>query len=257
MSFFQLIRIELRKMKRTKIFLLLIFPLVLVWIPAIVNVDGNISMQMEGISPKHNFLVQSFMGYSWFLYPASMIICTVMMIQIERKNHGMLRMLSLPLDIRRLCLVKFFVLQILSIAQIAMMTVLYYTAVLIVAQLKGYNFCLPVPIVLSISVRMYASSIAMSAVYWMMAVLITTPIFYVSAALITVVPSVFAINTEYWYCYPFCYPFRIMSHELARYAANITMDEIRLVPMVVASILFTGICIGRSITMYGKKGVRL
>ena len=46
---------------------------------------------MEGITPEHNFLIQSFMGFAWFIYPACMIVCTVLLQQLERGHKGIFK----------------------------------------------------------------------------------------------------------------------------------------------------------------------
>lgn len=40
MNFFSLIQIELQKIKRSKILLLLVIPVFMMWIPSILNADG-------------------------------------------------------------------------------------------------------------------------------------------------------------------------------------------------------------------------
>ena len=53
-------------------------------------------MQAEGISPENNFFIQGFMAMSWFMFPASMVVGTVLLNQTERMNKGILKMLALP-----------------------------------------------------------------------------------------------------------------------------------------------------------------
>ena len=57
------------------------------------------------------------MGYAWFMFPASIVISTVMLVQTERKNKGILKMLALPVSAARLCLVKFSILLLLAAVQ--------------------------------------------------------------------------------------------------------------------------------------------
>lgn len=62
MSFFTLIRVEFTKIKRSKIFLILLTAVVILWIPSVLNADMNFTMQAEGILPEHNFFIQGFLG---------------------------------------------------------------------------------------------------------------------------------------------------------------------------------------------------
>ena len=96
MNFFSLVRIEFLKIKRTGILWILFAAAIILWIPSILHSDLNFTMQAEGISPEHNFFIQGFLAMSWFLFPASMVVSTVLLNQTERANKGILKMLSLP-----------------------------------------------------------------------------------------------------------------------------------------------------------------
>lgn len=107
MNFFSLIQIELQKIKRSKILLLLVIPVFMMWIPSILNADGIFDTQGIPITPESNFFVQGFMGMVWFMIPATLILCTVLLRQNEHTNHGILKMLALPISGPALCLAKF------------------------------------------------------------------------------------------------------------------------------------------------------
>lgn len=81
MNILSLTTMEFYKIKRSKILLLLTVPLIILWLPNVINAHMSAEPVMEGISPANNFLIQSFMGYVWFILPASIIVCTVMMQQ--------------------------------------------------------------------------------------------------------------------------------------------------------------------------------
>ena len=51
MKFFSYISIELKKIRRSHILWILLIPIVILWIPSIVNSGMNFEMQAEGISP--------------------------------------------------------------------------------------------------------------------------------------------------------------------------------------------------------------
>lgn len=78
----------------------------------------------------------------WFMIPASLVICTVLLSQTERSNHGMVKMLSLPVNIPKLCLAKFSILLILSFVQMIMTFTAYYLSAFAVTQIYDYNFIL-------------------------------------------------------------------------------------------------------------------
>lgn len=57
MSFLSLVGVEFKKIKRSKILLILLVATVILWIPSILNVHMNFDMQAEGISPDQRLLV--------------------------------------------------------------------------------------------------------------------------------------------------------------------------------------------------------
>lgn len=73
-----LVGVEFKKIKRSKILLIFLVAAVILWIPSILNAHMNFDMQAEGISPENNFFIQGFMGMSWFMFPASMVVGTVL-----------------------------------------------------------------------------------------------------------------------------------------------------------------------------------
>ena len=126
MNFLTLVSVEWRKIRRSRILLILGIAVVMLWIPSVLNAHLNFEMQAEGISPEHNFLIQGLLGMAWFMFPASMVVGTVLLAQTERGGHGILRMLALPVSTGMLCMAKYIVLLILAAIQMAMMTGMYY-----------------------------------------------------------------------------------------------------------------------------------
>ena len=88
MSFPSLIGVEFKKIKRSKILWILLAAAIILWLPSIFNVHLNFGMQAEGISPENNFFIQGFLGMSWFMFPAGMVVGTVLLSQTERMDRG-------------------------------------------------------------------------------------------------------------------------------------------------------------------------
>lgn len=170
----------------------------------------NFSMQAEGISPENNFFIQGFMGMAWFMFPASMVVGTVLLSQTERTNKGILKMLALPVSTVKLCLAKFVVLLALAASQILMMIGMYYMSAAIVTGTQDYNFILSPLFVLKEAGFIAVSTIPMLAFFWLLAVCIQTPIFSIGIGLASIVPSVLIINTKAWFAYPMSYPFLLL-----------------------------------------------
>ena len=197
MSFISLLGVELKKIRRSGIFIILFAAAVFMWLPAIFHGDVNFKTQAEiGITPEHNFLIQGFMGLAWFMFPACMVVCTVLICQTERGNHGILKMLALPLNTGKLCLAKFAVLLALGMCFLLFSTVIYFV------------------------------SAAMMAFFWLLSVCIRTPIFAMGAGFASIVPSVLMINTKFWFAYPMAYPFFAVTNEYAKLAERMAPNSI-------------------------------
>lgn len=253
MSFLSLTGVELKKIRRSGILWILVIPVFLIWLTSVINADINFTMGNEGISPENNFFIQSFMGYAWFMYPASIVISTVMLIQTERRNRGILKMLALPVSAARLCLAKFCVLLLLAAAQMLFMTLAYFPSAAIASHTQGYDFMLPVIDILREAGTIYISSIPMAAFFWLLAVCIRTPIFSIGVGMASIVPSVLLINTKIWFAYPMCYPFLMTASRMHELASNMGTFAFELIPFIPAAVgitvvsLFTAcICFGQA-----------
>lgn len=66
MSFLSLVGVELKKIRRSKIFLILLIPVIMMWIPSIINADMNFDLRGIQITPENNFFIQGFMGMVWY-----------------------------------------------------------------------------------------------------------------------------------------------------------------------------------------------
>lgn len=252
MSFLSLISVEFKKIKRSKIILILLAAAIILWLPSIINADLNFKMQAQGISPEHNFLIQGFLGMAWFMYPASMVVGTVLLSQTERGNRGILKMLALPINTAKLCIAKFVVLLALAAIQILMTVGMYFISAAIVTQTQNYDFMLSPIFVLKQAGSIYLASIPMITFFWMLSVCIQTPIFAIGTGLASIVPSVLMINTKFWFAYPMCYPFYVITTEYGNLASNNATDKVNLIPWLPVAVIFAIICFGISCIRFGK-----
>ena len=250
MSFFTLIGVEFSKIRRSKI--LFIMAAVLLWIPSVLNAKMNFGMQAEGISPENNFFIQGFLGMAWFMFPAGMVVATVLLSQTERTNKGILKMLSLPISTAKLCIAKFVVLTALAAAQILMMTGMYYVSAAISSGTQDYHFILPPLFVLKEISLIFLSAIPMIAVFWMFSVCIQTPVFSIGIGLASIVPSVLIISTKVWFAYPMSYPFFMITAEYGKLAANLDTAQVELMPWLPVAALITILCLGISCLRFGQ-----
>lgn len=239
MSFLSLTGVEFQKLKRSKILLILLAALLILWVPSIINADMNFGMQSEGIKPEYNFFIQGFMAMAWFMFPASMIVGTVLISQTERSNKGILKMLALPINTAKLCLAKFVVLLILAAVQIIMSVGIYYVSAAISSSTQNYNLMLSPLFVGKEAFLVWLVSIPMIAVFWMLSVCIQTPVFSIGIGLASVVPSVLMINTNIWYVDPMCYQFFFITGEYGKIASNLTTAQVEYLPWIPVAVIIT------------------
>lgn len=252
MSFLSLLGVEFKKIRRSKIMLILSVAVIALWLPSIFNADMNFQMQAEGISPEYNFLVQGFLAMAWFIFPASMVVSTVLLNQTERSNKGILKMLALPISTKKLCLAKFTVLLTLAAIQVLMSVGMYYLSAAIVTGTQNYNFILSLLFVTKEAGLLLLFSIPMLAFFWLLSVCIQTPIFSVGIGLASIVPSVLMINTKIWFAYPMAYPFFVITAEYGKLAANLNTAQVDLVPWLPVAACITIICLLISCFCFGK-----
>lgn len=252
MSFLSLLGVEFKKIRRSKILLILSVAVIALWLPSIFNAHMNFQMQAEGIAPEYNFLIQGFLAMSWFMFPASMVVSTVLLNQTERSNKGILKMLALPISTAKLCIAKFVVLLSLAAVQVLMSVGMYYLSAAIVTGTQNYHFLLSPLFVFKEAGLMLVSSIPMLAVFWLLSVCIQTPIFSVGIGLASIVPSVLMINTKIWFAYPMAYPFFAITATYGKLATHFDTAQIELVPWLPAAACITVICLLIACSCFGK-----
>ena len=251
MNFSSLIGVELTKIRRSKIFLILLAPVLMMWLPSVINSDMIFDVRGVPITPENNFFIQGFMGMVWFMIPASLVICTVLLNQTERTNKGILKMLSLPISTVKMCLAKFTVLIMLAAVQMVMAIGAYYVSAAIVTGMQDYNFVLDPLYVCKNVLCIYIATIPMAAVYWAISALIKTPIFSVGIGLASIVPSVLMINTKIWFAYPMSYPFYLLMIEYGKAADGIYETQIAWLPWLPVAIGITILALAVSCIRYG------
>ncbi len=252
MNYLSLVMIEFKKIKSSKVLYIFLIATVILWIPSISNVHLNFTMENQGISPENNFFIQGFMGMSWFMFPASMVVGTVLVTQTERANKGILKMLTLPIGRAKLCLAKFIVLLTLGAIKIFMAACAYYMSAALCSATQNYNFILPPFFVAKEIILLFLSSIPMIAFFWALSVCIQVPLFSVGIGFASIVPSVFIINTKVWFAYPMSYPFFLITSEYGKLAKNLNTSQAEPIPFIPTAIFITVLCIAISCLCFGQ-----
>ena len=252
MSLIRLLLVEFQKIRRSHILWILAAAVVILWLPSIIHANLNFKMQAEGISPEQNFFIQGFLGFCWFLFPSCMVVVTVMLNQTERNNRGILKMLSLPVSTKKLCLAKFFVMLFLAALQTVLAVGMYLLSVAVVTRTQEYPFLLQQTFIWKEAGLIFLTAIPMLAFFWMLAVCIRTPVFAIGAGLASVIPSVLVINTKAWFLDPMAYPFYILTSEYGRLAANLPDLSVQLIPWLPVGALLTVCCLWIACLCFGQ-----
>ncbi|HBA97557.1 MAG TPA: ABC transporter permease [Lachnospiraceae bacterium] len=252
MNFLSLVCVEFKKIRRSKIILIMFIAAVILWIPSIVNARLNFKMDDVGISPENNYMIQGFLGMAWFMFPASMIVGIVLLNQTERGNRGIIKMLSLPVSTVKLCLAKFTVLLSLAAFQVLILTIMYYASAAITSRIQDYNFILPPLFVFKEAGLFFLAAIPMIAVFWLLSVFIQTPVFSIGTGFASIVPSVLMINTKIWFAYPMSYPLFIITYEYGKLADNMEASQPKLIPWIPVAAGITFVCIIISCLCFGQ-----
>lgn len=246
MNFFDAILVERKKIHRSKILLILFLAAIILWVPSTFNMEMNLELQSGAPSPENNFFIQAFLLFAWFLFPAGMVVATVMLRQLEQGNNGISKMLSLPVHPAMLSLAKFTILVFLAALFIPIAVGVYYLAAVFGTVVHDYNFMLSPLFVMKVAVFFFLSAIPILAVFWMLSVCIQSPIFSAGLGLASVVPSVLMINTKAWFIYPMCYPFYVIT---MKYLSN---SQVSLFPWIPVAAGITIICLAVSCIFFGK-----
>ena len=105
MNFFDLLKIEFKKVKRSKIVPLIFIAPLLVVISGVANLSRYFSP--EYTNAWSAMFIQSALVYAYYLLPFSMIVVCVMIAGRETQHNGILKMLALPVSRYALSLAKF------------------------------------------------------------------------------------------------------------------------------------------------------
>lgn len=253
MKFLSVLGAEFKKIRRSKILIILIASALVLWLPSVLNAEINFKAQTEfGITPENNFFIQGFMAFAWFIFPAAMVVSTVLLSQTERSNNGILKMLALPINPALLSIAKFVVLLCLSAAHILINVCVYYISALAASSAQDYSFTVPLATAAKLSGLVFLTSVPMIAFFWMISVCVKTPIFSIGIGLAAIVPSVLMINTKVWYLYPIDYPYYIIVNQYGKMAENIGNTSVDFVPWIPIAVVFFLVCFAVSCIRFGK-----
>ena len=142
MSFLELFKIELVKVKRSKI-------VPLIFIAPLLVIASGIASLSRYFTPDYTnawaaMFIQSALVYAYYLLPFSMIVVCVMIAGRETGNNGILKMLALPVSRGALSLAKFCVLVFYLFMEMVVFFGVFIIMGFVATQTMGISENLPV-----------------------------------------------------------------------------------------------------------------
>lgn len=254
MKFFDLLGIEFRKVKRSKI-----VPLIFA-APLLVVVSGVAALSRY-FTPEYTnawsaMFIQSALTYAYYLLPFSMIVVCVMIVGRETQNNGIPKMLVLSVSRQALSLAKFFVLIFYLLMEMIVFLAVFAAAGLVAATTAGITETLPVLYLLKWCMGLFLTMLPCMAAMWAITVLFEKTLLSVGLNLLLVIPGILVANTPLWIVYPYCYSGCLVSCSLHDFTAETSDDAFALMPFLPCAIIVFVILMVLSVTQFGKKACK-
>ena len=254
MNFLGLLRIELMKVKRSKIVPLIFIAPLLVVTSGIANLSSYFTP--EYTNAWSAMFIQSALVYAYYLLPFSMIVVCVMIAGRETQNNGILKMLALPVSRYALSLVKFVVLMFCLFLEMAVFLIVFVTAGIIAVRAAGITEAMPVFSLAKWCIRLFLTMLPCIAVMWAITVLFEKTLLSVGLNLLLVIPGVLIANTPLWIIYPYCYSGYLVSCSLHDFTAEGSGAAFSLFPFLPCAAAVFLLTLLLAVRKFGKKEMR-
>lgn len=254
MKFRELVKMEFRKRKRSKIMPLLLFPPLLVVISGVASLSRYFTPEYTHVWPA--MFIQSALVYAYYLLPLCMVVVCAMLAGQESVNHGMIKMLALPISRYKLSIAKFFVLIFYLLIELAVFLAVFLIAGMFATKTMGVTETLPVLYLLKWCLGLFVTMLPCAAVMWSLAVLFEKPFLSVGVNLLLVIPGVLVANTPLWIVYPYCYSGYLVSCSLHEFTSEGSVVPFSWFPFLLcAAMIFLGF-LALSVFQFGKKEMK-
>lgn len=254
MSFLEILKIELLKVKRSKIVPLIFIAPLLVVVSGIANLSSYFTPEYTNAWPA--MFIQSALVYAYYLLPFSMIVVCVMIAGRETGNNGIVKMLALPVSRCALSLAKFCVLVFYLLMEIAVFLAVFVIAGLIATGMMGITEVLPVMELLKWCAGLFLTMLPGLAMMWAITVLFGKTLLSAGVNLLLVIPGILAANTPLWVVYPYCYSGYLVSCSLHNFTAEASDAAFSLFPFLPCAALVFGLALMLAVVRFGKKEMR-
>ena len=254
MNLIDLVRIELKKGKRS-------FILPLIFVAPLLVISSGIASLSTYFTPEYTdawaaMFIQSALVYAYYLLPFSMIVVCVMIASREKQNNGILKMLVLPVDRKKISLAKFLVLVTYLLLEIVVFFLVFIIAGTIATRTTQVTEVLPIGYILKWCVQLFVTMLPALAAMWAITCSFERPAFSVGLNLFLVIPGVLIANTPFWVIYPYCYSGYMVSCALHDFTVDGNAITMEWNPFVPCAIMVFGSLLLLSLVKFGKKEMR-
>ncbi len=254
MSFFELLKIEFMKVKRSKIVPLIFVAPLLVVTSGVANLSRYFTPEYTNAWPA--MFIQSALVYAYYLLPFSMIVVCVMIAGRETGNNGILKMLALPVSRYALSIAKFCVLAFYLFMEMVVFLAVFVIAGTVATSTMGVTETLPVLYLLKWCVGLFLTMLPCVGIMWAITVLFDKPLLSVGLNLLLVIPGVLVANTPLWIAYPYCYSGYLVSCSLHDFTVESNTMTFSMIPFLPVAILVFALVLTIAVKQFGKKEMR-
>ncbi len=254
MSFFELLKIEFMKVKRSKIVPLIFIAPLLVVASGVANLSRYFTPEYTNAWPA--MFIQSALVYSYYLLPFSMIVVCVMIAGRETGNNGILKMLALPVSRYALSIAKFCVLVVYLFMEMVVFLAVFVIAGTVATSTMGVDETLPILYLLKWCVGLFLTMLPCVGTMWAITVLFEKPLLSVGLNLLLVIPGVLVANTPLWIAYPYCYSGYLVSCSLHDFTVEPNTITFSMFPFLPVAILAFALVLTIAVKQFGKKEMR-
>ncbi len=254
MNFFELLRIEFMKVKRSKIVPLIFAAPLLVVASGVANLSRYFTPEYTNAWPA--MFIQSALLYAYYLLPFSMIVVCVMIAGRETGNNGILKMLALPVSRYALSIAKFCVLTFYLFMEMVVFLAVFVIAGTVATSTMGVTEALPILYLLKWCVGLFLTMLPCMGTMWAITVLFDKPLLSVGLNLLLVIPGILVSATPIWIIYPYCYSGYLVSCSLHDFTVNSNIRTLSIFPFLPIAILVFVIVLVIAVTQFGKKEMR-
>lgn len=254
MNFFELLKIEFLKVRRSKIVPLIFVAPLLVVASGVANLSRYFTPEYTNAWPA--MFIQSALLYAYYLLPFSMIVVCVMIAGRETGNNGILKMLALPVSPYALSIAKFCVLAFYLFMEMVVFLVVFVIAGTVATSTMGVTETLPVLYLLKWCVGLFLTMLPCIGTMWAITVLFDKPLLSVGLNLLLVIPGVLVANTPLWIAYPYCYSGYLVSCSLHDFTVESNTMTFSMLPFLPVAILVFALVLTIAVKQFGKKEMR-